>query len=45
MQLQQSETCFFLDKQNPSMVDMYIFPFTSRLFYLKGSAVENEFKG
>ena len=45
MQLAQSETAFFLSRENPSMVDLYIFPFSSRLFYLKGSVLEEEMYG
>ena len=39
MQLEMSETDFFLGKEKYSMVDLYIFPFASRLFYLKDSAL------
>ena len=41
MQLELSSTDFFLSKAKYSMVDLYIFPFVSRLFYLKGSALHN----
>ena len=37
--LQLSSTDFFLGKQRYSMVDLYAFPFVSRLFYLKDSAL------
>ena len=39
LELCKSETDFFLSKQSYSMVDLYAFPFVSRLFYLKGSAL------
>ena len=41
MQLELSETDFFLSKAKYSMVDLYIFPFVSRLFYLKDSALHD----
>ena len=41
MQLQQSKTDFFLNKSKYSMVDLYVFPFISRLFYMKDSALND----
>ena len=37
--LQNSSTDYFLGKERYSMVDLYAFPFVSRLFYLKDSAL------
>ena len=39
MELGKSRTDFFLDKPKYTMVDLYAFPFVSRLFYLKDSAL------
>lgn len=39
--LNESSTPFFLSNNNYSMVDIYGFPHTSRVFYLKGS-VQND---
>ena len=44
MKLAQSETEFFLDSSSYSMVDLYIFPFVSRLFYLKDSALHEMYE-
>lgn len=44
MQLAASSTEFFLSKQRYTMVDLYIFPFVSRLFYLKNSALHEVYE-
>lgn len=44
MELSQSSTDFFLSKETYSMVDLYAFPFVSRLFYLKGSALDHMYQ-
>ena len=44
MQLAASQTEFFLDSVSYSMVDLYILPFVSRLFYLKDSALQEMYE-
>lgn len=39
LELSRSSTDFFLSKETYSMPDLYAFPFVSRLFYLKDSAL------
>mmetsp|Transcript_31420 Transcript_31420/g.30767 ORF Transcript_31420/g.30767 Transcript_31420/m.30767 type:complete len:142 (+) Transcript_31420:378-803(+) len=46
-ELGKSSTPFFLNSKNYSMVDIYGFPHTSRIFYMENSALDNlynEFK-
>ena len=42
--LAQSKSEFFLDSNTYSMVDLYIFPFASRLFYLKDSVLHSMYE-
>ena len=44
MNLEMSSTDFFLSSEKYSMADLYAFPFISRLFYLKGSALNDMYE-
>ena len=44
LELQKSETDYFLSMQGYSMVDLYAFPFISRLFYLKDSVLHDMYE-
>ena len=44
MQLEMSSTDFFLSKEKYSMADLYAFPFVSRLFYMKGSVLNDMYE-
>lgn len=39
--LKESKTGYFMDSKQYSMVDLYGFPHISRIFYLKGSALDS----
>ena len=45
MQLEISKTDFFTSKESYSMVDLFAFPFVSRLFYLKDSELHYMYEG
>lgn len=42
--IKESKSPFFLNSPNYSMVDLYGFPHCSRVFYLKGSALNNVYE-
>ena len=42
--LAQSKTDYFLDYESYTMVDLHIFPFISRFYYLKNSALHETYE-